>query len=60
MDGSPKVRVVNRNRLARPSQPQRGERQVVITMTRATCAGTRHDADKPRESVNRVLAEHPE
>ena len=60
MDAPKKTRVLNRNRSATPSQPQRGDRQIVIPMTRLEFDECWHDADKMRLFVDRALAEYPE
>ena len=60
MDAPKKTRMLNRNRSAAPSQPQRGDRQIVIPMTRLEFDECWHDADKMRTFVDRVMAEHSE
>ena len=44
MDAPKRARVLNRNRSADPSQPQRGEKQIVIPMTRAQSAAPKRSA----------------
>lgn len=60
MDAPKKARVLNRNRPAESSQSQRGDRQIVFPMTQEQFDRCWHDADKMRQLVNRLIAEHPE
>jgi hypothetical protein len=60
MDAPQKARVLNRNRPTAPPQSQRGERQIVLPMTREQFDEVWHDADKMRELLDRSLENHPE
>jgi hypothetical protein len=60
MDAPKRTRVVNRNRSTDPSQCQRGEKQIVIPMTREQFDEHWHDADQMRTIMDRVMAESPE
>jgi hypothetical protein len=60
MDAPKRARVLNRNPSADPSQPQRGEKQIVIPMTREQFDQSWHDSSKMRTIVDRVMAECPE
>ena len=60
MDASKRARVLNRNPSADPSQPQRGDRQIVIPMTREQFDESWHDSNKMRIIVDRIMAESPE
>ena len=60
MDAPKQARILNRNRSADPSQSQRGDRQIVIPMTREQFDDNWRDSGKMREIVDRNMAEHPE
>ena len=60
MDAPKRTRVLNRSRSADPSQPQRGEKQIVIPMTREQFEQCWHDAGKVRKIVDSIMAECPE
>lgn len=60
MDAPKRARVLNRNRSADPSQPQRGEKQIVIPMTREQFDQSWHDPSRMRIIVDRIMAESPE
>ena len=60
MDAPKQARVLNRNRSADPPQPQRGEKQIVIPMTREQFDQCWHDPSKMRKIVDRIMAESPE
>ena len=60
MDAPKRARVLNRNRSADPSQPQRGEKQIVIPMTREQFEQSWRDSSKMRKIVDRIMAEYPE
>ena len=60
MDAPKKARVLNRNRPADASQSQRGDRQIVLAMTKEQFDALWHDAAKMREFVDRSMAENPE
>jgi hypothetical protein len=60
MDAPQRARVLNRNRSAEPSQPQRGEKQIVIPMTREQFDQSWHDARKMRNIVDDCFASCPE
>lgn len=60
MDAPKQARVLNRNRPTDPSQPQRGDRQIVIPMTREQFDQYWHDSSQMRNRVDRIMAEAPE
>ena len=60
MNASKRARVLNRNRSADPSQPQRGEKQIVIPMSREQFDQSWRDSSKMRKIVDRIMAECPE
>ena len=60
MEAPKRTRVLNRNRSADPSQPQRGDRQIVIPMTREQFDQSWHDSSQMRKIVDRIMAESPE
>ena len=60
MDAPKQARVLNRNRSADPSQPQRGDRQIVLPMTREQFDENWHDSSKMRKIVDAIMAKHPE
>jgi hypothetical protein len=60
MDAPKQARVLNRNRSVDPSQSQRGDRQIVIPMTRAEFDENWRDSGKMRKIVDRAMADHPE
>src|SRR5580692_7096614 len=60
MDAPKRARKVDRNRPAASSQCQRGERQIVLPMTREQFDENWHDAGKMREFVDRIMKESSE
>ena len=60
MDAPKKTRGLNRSRPAEPSQSQRGDRQIVLPLTREQFEEFWSDAAKMRQLLNRVMAESPE
>jgi hypothetical protein len=60
MDAPKQARKLDRNRSANPSQRQRGDRQIVIPMTREQFEESWHDSVKIREIVDRMMVEAPE
>jgi hypothetical protein len=60
MDAPAKTRVLNRNRPTELSQSQRGERQIVLPMTREQFDEYWCDPKKMRELVDRLMTENPE
>jgi hypothetical protein len=60
MDAPTKTRVVNRTRPTGPAQPQRGQRQIVLPMTREQFNACWEDPGQMRRLVDRAMAEHPE
>jgi len=60
MDAPKKARVLNRNRPAATSQSQRGDRQIVLPMTREQFDDCWNHPNKMRQLVDRSMAEHPE
>lgn len=60
MDAPKKARVLNRNRSGDRSQAQRGERQIVVPMTREQFDHCWHDADRMHQVVDHAMANHPE
>lgn len=60
MDAAKKTRVLNRNRPSDTPQSQRGDRQIVLPMTRQQYDALWHDPDATRALIDLVLAEHPE
>ena len=60
MDAAKKTRVLERTRPTPVAQSQRGERQVVLPMTREQFDACWEDADRVRKWVDHALAEHPE
>lgn len=60
MDAAKKARVLDRNRPADASQSQRGDRQIVLPMSREQFDDCWHDAGKMRKLVDHLLAESPE
>ena len=60
MDAPKQTRVLNRNRSADPPQPQRGEKQIVIPMTREQFDQCWRHAGKMRKLLDRTMAECPE
>jgi hypothetical protein len=60
MDAPKKARVLNRNRSAELPQSQRGERQIVVLMTREQFDECWLNAAKMRELLDRLMAEHSE
>lgn len=60
MDAPTKARALNRNRPTESSQSQRGERQIVLPMTREQFEESWSDAAKMRQLLDRALSENPE
>jgi hypothetical protein len=60
MDAPKQARVLDRNRSADLSQSQRGDRQIVIPMTREEFDENWHDSQKMRTFIDRVMAQSPE
>ena len=60
MNAPTKTRRLNRNRSANSSQSQRGEKQVVLPMTREQADQIWRDPAKMRQFIDRVMAESPE
>jgi hypothetical protein len=60
MDAPKQTRVLNRNRSSNPSQSQRGDKQIVIPMTRQQFDECWRDADKMRTIMDHCLADSPE
>ena len=60
MDAPTKARVLNRNRPAEVPQSQRGDRQIVLSMTREQFDQSWSDATKMRELVDDTMAKNPE
>lgn len=60
MDAPKQARVLNRNRSADSSQPQRGDRQIVLPMTREQFDESWHDSSKMRIIVDAIMSKHPE
>ena len=60
MDAPQKTRVLNRSRIAQPSQAQRGEKQVVIPMTREQADEHWRDSAKMCKFIDGVMVESPE
>jgi hypothetical protein len=60
MDAPTKTRLLNRNRPAELPQSQRGDRQIVLPMTREQYDECWYDADKMRQLVDAAMAENPE
>jgi hypothetical protein len=60
MDAAKKARVLDRNRRVDASQSQRGDRQIVLPMSREQFDDCWSDAVKMRKLVDRLQAENPE
>lgn len=60
MDAPKQARVLNRNPSADPSQSQRGDRQIVMPMSREQFDENWHDSGKMRTIVDRIMTEDPE
>jgi hypothetical protein len=60
MDAAKKARNLERNRSQTPPQSQRGDRQIVLPMSRQEFDACWHDAALTRTLVDRVLAQSPE
>ncbi len=60
MDAPKRTRELDRNRSADPSQPQRGDRQIVLPMTRAQFDQYWKDSSKMRNIIDGIMAESPE
>ena len=60
MDAPKRARELNRKRSVDPSQPQRGQKQIVLPMTREQFDHCWHDAANMRTLVDAVRAECPE
>jgi hypothetical protein len=60
MDAPKKTRVLNRNRSVDLPQSQRGDRQIVLPMTRKQFDEYWDHPDKMRELVDSLMAEYPE
>jgi hypothetical protein len=60
MDAAKKTRALKRTRPAGGPQPQRGERQIVVPMTRQQYDDAWRNPRSTRALVDRALADHPE
>jgi hypothetical protein len=60
MDAANKTRVLNRNRPSAATQSQRGERQVVLPMTREQYQAWWDDSQRVRHQIDATMAQHPE
>ncbi len=60
MDAPKQARVPNRNRTVDVPQPQRGDKQIVIPMTREEFEENWQDSAKMRKLVDRLMTESPE
>jgi transposase-like protein len=60
MDAPKQARVLNRNRSADVSPSQRGDRQIVIPMTREEFDENWRDSGKMRKIIDRMMKETPE
>lgn len=60
MDAPKRARKCDHNRPEKPSQSQRGDRQIVIPMSREQYDECWHDSKKMRAIVDRIMMESPE
>jgi len=60
MDAPQKTRVLNRNPPADTPQSQRGDRQIVLPMTKTQFEECWEHPEKLRELVDRLMVDHPE